>query len=79
MEQLKVGDRIRVFEVLEKGQKYWSECKNIQGRHVAEIHPNIPHENCPDVFIHNGCDFINLAINLEQAKQVCTMVITKLK
>lgn len=79
MQQLKVGDRIRVFEVLEKGQEYWSECENIKGKHVAEIYPNRPNESCPDVFIHTGSDFINLAINLEQAKQVCTMVITKLK
>lgn len=78
MVEYKVCDEIRVFEVLEKGQKYWSECENIKGMHVAEIYPNRPNERCPDVFIHNGCDFINLGVG-NQCKHIATMRITKLK
>lgn len=79
--EFKVGDRIRVFEVLEAGNYYWSpSCGNILGKQVAEIYPNSPNKFCPSVFIKTKCGVrINLAPNLKQSKHVATMVITKLK
>lgn len=75
---MQVGDEYRVFEVLEKGQEYWSECEGILGMQVCERYPNNT-EGCPDVMIHNGSDYINLGQQLKQAKHVATMRITKIK
>jgi len=79
MSEFKVGDRIRVLEVLENGQNYWRECGNIIGRQVCETLPNSD-DNCPGVFINQPFGVrINLGINLNQAKHVATIVITKIK
>jgi len=69
--KLKVGDRIRVLKILNKGQEY--------NKQVCETLPNNT-DLCPGVFINapNGTK-INLAINLMQAKHVATLVVTKIK
>lgn len=66
------------FQVLRGGQVFWEECEGITGMQIAEVIPNNEKENCPDVFIHNGVEFINLGIG-NQCKHVATMRITKLK
>lgn len=75
---MRVGDEYRVFEVLEKGQEYWSECEGILGMQVCERYPNSDN-HCPDVIIHNGNEYINLSPGLKQSKHVATMRITKIK
>lgn len=72
---MKVGDRIRVFEIT-KGETSMPE---IQGMHLAEIQNEWFGTTVPDLpLIWNGHDYWCVEVGLH-ARHVATMVITKIK
>lgn len=76
--KMKVVDRIRIFEVLEAGQKQRSYAPGILGLQRPQIKGN---ERCPYLFLSSDVNTggMNFHIESGHAKQICTMVITKIK
>lgn len=79
---MKVGDRIRVFEVLKDGAEYYGN--HLLRKQASEVNGEFyGHDSCVDLYlkcpntnenIHAGIDPIR-----KHAKHVCTMVIKSIK
>ena len=82
---MKIGDRIRIIEVLQEGQDYWSEYTNLLGKQRAVVEETGTDFECPNIVSkdldpENDMDVnISLTSISRQGKHVATMVITKLK